>query len=184
MDEALQRDICLDLVQEVIARGGEIPIQASGLSMGHTLLSGEWILVQRVDPAHIRTGDIVLYRIPSTFVAHRVIRRWLDRGEPSFLTKGDGLVAPDKPLRGADIIARVIGVRRDSGELRFDTPRGCVLTRLLLWHSLAAWRLARFFRPAPRPRSRPGPLRRGLYALLMLPQDLLGKLWYRDRRRP
>ena len=182
MNPALQRDVNLDLLQEVIARGEEVPLKAFGLSMGHTIRNGEWILVQRADPEHIRAGDVVLYRIPSTFVAHRVIRRWRDHGEIFFQTKGDGHFAPDIPLRGAEVIARVLGVRGATGTTRFDSPRGRVLAKLLLWHSLAVWRLYRVFRPDPR-RGTPSRNRiRWIRRVLLLPQAFLIRLWNRTSR--
>jgi len=180
MNPTLQHDVSLDLVQEVIARGEEVPLKAFGLSMGHTIHNGEWILVQRADPEQIRAGDIVLYRIPTTFVAHRVIRRWRDHGELFFQTKGDGHFSSDSPpLRGTDVIARVLGA---AGVVRFDSTRGRVLAKLLLWHSLAVGRLYNFFRQTPHPGAPPGNSIRWIRHALLLPQGLLIRLWNRTVR--
>lgn len=183
MDPALQHDVRFTLVREVIARGQEVPLKTSGLSMGHTVHHGEWILVQQTDPEQIRTGDIVLYQIPATFVAHRVIRRWRDHGECFFLTKGDGHFASDSPLHGTDIIARVLGVRRGERVLRFDSPQGRVLATLLLWHSLAVWRLYRVFNRTPRLSTHPSTSTRWVRRVLFLPQGLLIRLWNRTAHR-
>ena len=182
MNPVLQRDISFDLVQDVIARGEEVPLKASGLSMGHTIHNGEWILVQRVDPEQIRAGDIVLYRIPATFVAHRVVRRWRDHGELFFQTKGDGHFACDSPLSGTDVIARVLGVRWVAGVVRFDSPWGRVLAKILLWHSLVVWCLYRIFRRMPRLGTRPGNGIRWIRRMLLLPQGFLVRLWKRTVR--
>lgn len=183
MDPALEHDVRLDLAEEVIARGGEVPLKATGFSMGHTIRHGEWIVVRRVAPDLIRPGDIVLHRIPSTFVAHRVIRRWRDGGDLCFLTKGDGHLTPDRPLRGADVVARVLGVRRGGRVVRFDGRWGRLIATLLLWHSLALWGLFR----ACRPNARIGPSRdsgrNGIRRLLLLPQALLVRLWNRTAHR-
>ena len=182
MDPTLQHEISFDLVQDVIARGEEVPLKTSGLSMGHTVHNGEWILVQRTDPKQIRVGDIILYRIPATFVAHRVVRRWRDQGELFFQTKGDGHFACDSPMRGTDVIARVVGVCGVAGVLRFDSLRGRALSKLLLWHSLAIWRLCRIFRQTPRFRHPPGAGSRWVRRILLLPQELLVRLWNRTAR--
>lgn len=184
MNSAPQPDVRLDLVQEVIARGEEVPLKAHGLSMGHTVRDGEWILVQRVAPEQIRVGEIVLYRIPTTFVAHRVIRRWRDHGDLFFQTKGDGHLSCDPPLRGTDVVARVVGVRRGNGVRQRDQREGLALSKLLLWHSLALWYLYRLFRPLMRltPAGRGGPANAGsrwARRLLLMPQALLVRLWNR-----
>ena len=179
MDPAVDNAVCLDLVQEVIARGGEVPLKAAGLSMGRTLLHGDWVLVRQVAPTDIRTGDIVIQRLPNVFVAHRVIRIWADHDGRYVLTKGDGLVPPDRPLCDKDIVARVHGIRRGSTEVRFDTRRGRLVARLLAWYSMTAWRVARGLRSS-KPRTRPGPIRRGFHFVLLLPQALLARLGHRS----
>jgi hypothetical protein len=120
-------------------------------------------------------------------VAHRVIRRWRDHGELFFRTKGDGHFACDSPLRGKDVIARVLGVRRGERVVRFDGQKGRVFSRLLLCHSLAVWylyllsgrwtRLIRLRGMGPQ-----GSGIRLVRRVVLLPQGLLIRLWNRTVR--
>jgi hypothetical protein len=186
MDPTIQRAVCLELVREVLERGEEMPLLAHGLSMGHTVSDGEWVVARRLEPAGVRPGDIVLHPVGTTFVAHRGIRCWQQNGERYVLTKGDGHFAADTPVRAADLAGRVVGIRRGGRVLRLDSRAGRLFSRLLLAHSLAVWRLHRLVRrsrgtqAAPRPPVRRRPR---LRAALLLPQKALVGLWNRLARR-
>ena len=148
MDPHLRHVTTMQLVEECLSRQAEIPLKASGLSMGRTIRSGEWIVARRVEPCSVTPGDIVLFRLKDTFVAHRVLRRRRDGEGFRFTTKGDGHLCADAPIAGLDIVAKVMGVRRAGNLCRFDTPMGRLGTALLLASSWAVWSCVVVLRPA------------------------------------
>lgn len=84
-------------------------------SMRPTVAPGDAVVVERVAPESIETGDVVTYRTSRgtdgerQFVTHRVVRV-LDRPDGlAFQTKGDANESPDpRPVPAADIVGRVV----------------------------------------------------------------------------
>lgn len=67
-------------------------------SMAPTISAGSLVVVRPVDPAQLRIGDVITYRIPvqdRRVVTHRVVEM-LDPGTtPTVRTRGDALEEPD-----------------------------------------------------------------------------------------
>jgi len=146
MDAAGKRYVALELARELIDKGEEVPLKASGLSMGRTIRSGEWVIVRKAEPDQIRCGDIVIYQRRHVFVAHRVIRKLSHRGESHLLTKGDAHLAPDPPIATSEVIARVVGVGDRDHPRRLDRPAARLVAGLWSCMSLGVCWLHRFFR--------------------------------------
>ena len=70
-----------------------------------TIRDGEILQVERVDPATLRVGDIVLFRSGGEFKAHRVIR---NRKE-CFLTRGDAGLEPES-ISGGEIVGKIVAI--------------------------------------------------------------------------
>jgi signal peptidase I len=183
MDSDLQRRITPELVKDVIDRGVEVPLKTFGLSMGGTIRSGEWIVVRKTEPDALRPGDIVLYQAKHLFVAHRVVRVWREADAIRIVTKGDGRLECDAPLRGSDILARVVAIRKPGRELRMDSRAGRLLARGQLLYSLFTWRLHRAVRRLPRVRrGARGAGARFLVRLVHAPHRLLVTAWQKLSR--
>lgn len=63
-----------ELIIELLQDGYKVNFSAPGHSMYPTIMANETIVVEPIDPATVRLGDIILYRINGRIVAHRVIR--------------------------------------------------------------------------------------------------------------
>lgn len=126
-----------------------IPVQ--GESMLPFLRAGDEVLV-----AHryhdIRRGDIVVFRIGDKLIIHRVLQ--IDGHTGRITTGGDNTTRFDDPVTHADIIGRVIGLRRGRKTVLLDTrtwrrlglfiATGSLLTKHLAarsrsHHELPAW---------------------------------------------
>jgi hypothetical protein len=110
MDRETHLEVALDLVKEVIGRGGEVPLKTVGLSMGPAVQSGDWLIVRKADPAEIIVGDVVVYQAGPRFVAHRVIRRCARAGRVWLTVKGDAQLAAEGEIAAADVLARAVAV--------------------------------------------------------------------------
>jgi signal peptidase I len=97
-----------------------VPVE--GVSMRPALQAGDLIVLTGVDPARLRTGDIVAVTVPKSardqyslpaHVVHRIVRIEHTRAGLVFITKGDANSGPDVfQSRSGDIV----------GKLRLDLP--------------------------------------------------------------
>jgi hypothetical protein len=90
------------LAGKLLESGLGFRFQARGRSMLPTIGDGEILQVERVDPATIRVGDIVLFKEGRGFKAHRII----GKRKHVFVVRGDSSLAPDT-IRESQIVGRV-----------------------------------------------------------------------------
>ena len=96
-----------ELAAEVLRSFGTLRFAATGWSMLPSVWPGETLVVERVQPDQVRIGDVVVVGREGRLCAHRVIgtedapekRRWI--------TQGDAMAAPDRPVAGSDVLGRV-----------------------------------------------------------------------------
>ncbi len=108
--ERLER-LCVACLQE----GLDVHIRATGHSMKPTICDGALIRVRAMDPADLRSGDIILYRkancVGSGIIAHRVvalIRR--HRRLVGFVTRGDASSTCDAPVDPSRVLGKIVAV--------------------------------------------------------------------------
>lgn len=142
----------LQACDRLLSQGHIVRFTAEGWSMYPTIRDGETVEVAAIDPLRIRRGDVLLCRLGSGTVAHRVVR--LERranGVAAIVLRGDAAFAPDAPLSEGDILGRVIATMRAGVRRPLDTPSARFVGSL----SARAWRLKRWLMekitPAPRP---------------------------------
>ena len=58
-------------------------------SMEPVYYRGDAIILEKVDPAIIEVGDILVYKASGGIITHRVIEISVDNGKRFFYTKGD-----------------------------------------------------------------------------------------------
>ncbi|CAB1063586.1 hypothetical protein D1BOALGB6SA_8369 [Olavius sp. associated proteobacterium Delta 1] len=73
-----------ELITELLQDGYKVNFSAPGHSMYPTIMANETILVEPIDPATVRMGDILLYRTNGRLVAHRVIQ--IEKGPDAAMT--------------------------------------------------------------------------------------------------
>ena len=136
MDPQKLKLVSLELVKEALDKDIPIPLKTFGLSMGDTIRSGEWVLVRKVTPEKLRFGDIVIFQDRTHFVCHRLIRKKKINGTLCVLTKGDSHIAPDRYVPAADVLARVVGLKKGDILYRLDGLKGRWINTLLGGYSL------------------------------------------------
>ncbi len=109
--------------------------------------TGDQIVVARVGEEAIRIKDVLVFRHPNGhLVAHRLIRIAGGRDDRRYVMRGDAFRRPDPPCAYADVVGKVVRIRRGDNEIAMDGWRHRRLVDLWLWlHPLpllawAAWR--------------------------------------------
>jgi hypothetical protein len=103
----------LGLTDDLMANDCQIRFRARGSSMHPTIRDGEPIVLQRIDLAQLRRGDIVLSRQRDRLFAHRIVKLTKADGLPtSLLLRGDALDSCDLPIGPGAIVAKVVAVER------------------------------------------------------------------------
>ena len=130
------------LIESLIESGYELRVHVTGRSMRPFLKGEEVVTIRpsRVEPFGF--GDLILARgAGGTLVLHRVIGRTVGG---AWLTKGDGLQAPDEPVRPEDVLGVVVLVQTAPGNIRrLDTRAGKWACKRAAWRSVTGWRLRR-----------------------------------------
>ena len=100
------------VIEVVLATGNAARFRARGDSMHPSIRSNDLLEVERVDPASIRRGDVVLARLSRGLTAHRVVRI---TPEGWFVTRGDNAPGEDEPFTAGAIVGRVRAARIPPG---------------------------------------------------------------------
>ena len=96
-----------ELAVEVLRSFGTLRFAATGWSMLPSVWPGETLVVERVGQDEVRIGDIVLVGRESRLCAHRVIAKEEDSENPRWITQGDALPVPDRPVARNEVLGRV-----------------------------------------------------------------------------
>jgi signal peptidase I len=96
------------VIEEVLATGNAARFRARGDSMHPSIRSNDLLEVERVDPASLRRGDVVLVRLSRGLTAHRVVRI---KAGGWFITRGDNAPGEDEPFTAGAIVGRVRATR-------------------------------------------------------------------------
>jgi hypothetical protein len=100
-----------DLAGEGLRSFGTLRFAATGWSMLPTIFPGDILMVERIDEDQVNLGDVILASRDGWFCAHRVVAKSEDCG-PSWLTQGDAMAIPDRPVKPSEVLGRVAYVTR------------------------------------------------------------------------
>jgi len=101
------RVLC-DLAAEVLSVSGHLVVRVLGGSMLPSVRPGDELTIHRAGIADVGPGDLVLYSRDGGFVIHRVI----GCSAEGLLTRGDALCADDPPVLPAQVLGKVVVIRR------------------------------------------------------------------------
>ena len=129
------------LVAEALRSWGVLKLRARGVSMLPTVWPGDLLTIQSHRPAQAEPGEIVLYMRRGRFFIHRVVSKSLTGNEIFLTTRGDCLAENDPPVRGRELLGKIIEVERAGS--RFSPPRKLSPFRRMLAYVLCHWSLFR-----------------------------------------
>jgi signal peptidase I len=101
-----------ELAAEVLRTFGTLRFAATGWSMLPSVWPGETLVVERVSQDQVRIGDLVLVGREGRLCAHRVVDKVDDAESHQWITQGDALPVPDRPVAGNELLGRVAYVIR------------------------------------------------------------------------
>lgn len=101
-----------ELAAEVLRSFDTLRFTATGWSMLPTVWSGDTLVVERISPDQFRIGDIALVRRDGRLCAHRVVCLPEASGNRFWITQGDAMSLPDRPVIESDLLGRVTELRR------------------------------------------------------------------------
>jgi len=100
-----------DLASEVLRSFGGVRFAATGWSMLPTLWPGDTLVVERAGRDEIQVGEVVLVGRDGRLCAHRVVRRPEGAANSClssyWMTQGDAMSAPDRPVADSELLGRV-----------------------------------------------------------------------------
>jgi hypothetical protein len=102
-------DVKCELAGEVLRSFGTLRFAATGWSMLPSIWPGETLVVERVsqDQDEVLIGDVVLVGREGRLCAHRVVAKAEDSENPRWITQGDAMPAPDRPVDRDELLGRV-----------------------------------------------------------------------------
>jgi signal peptidase I len=118
-----------ELAVEVLRSFGTLRFAATGWSMLPSVWPGETLVVERVQPDQVHIGDVVVVGREGRLCAHRVIGTEDTPGNRQWITQGDAMAAPDRPVAGSDLLGRVAYLIR-AGKLVAVPAKLSVVERL------------------------------------------------------
>lgn len=110
MPHKVPNDILIPEMERLLRAGKQVVFTPDGVSMRPFIEGGkDSVVLERADA--VRRGDILLCRVGSTFVLHRLI----DIQNGTLILMGDGNIAGQEQCRREDVIGRVIEIRSPRG---------------------------------------------------------------------
>ncbi len=84
------------------------------------LIEGDLVLV--APSRDVMVGDVIVYRRQEELVTHRLLEiEFAASGERILHAKGDHVLSMDAPIPDAELIGRVVSIRRGSRNQNLDT---------------------------------------------------------------
>jgi len=139
MLESELKEIALDMKKEALENGYEISMPTKGRSMFPLLSSKNRIVIVKLNRQNLKTGDIILYRSAGNgnmLVAHRFIRNITRNGKDMLITKGDLCFLCDSPIDPANVLGKVMMIKKAHFNIRLDNAFGLAINKIAMVLSL------------------------------------------------
>jgi signal peptidase I len=100
------------LAAEALRSFGLLCFPATGWSMLPTVRPGDTLVVERMSPDRVRVRDVVVTGRDGKLCGHRVVAITQDSGDLRWVTQGDALPSPDRPVAESELLGRVAYIIR------------------------------------------------------------------------
>jgi hypothetical protein len=113
-----------EVLEELLASGHEATFRVEGDSMFPTILWGDQVRIVATNDVH--AGDVVLARAARGLTAHRIV----SLTGSQIIMRGDNAPANDPPVEIADVLGRIISLRREGRTFSVRPLRSMTIQRL------------------------------------------------------
>lgn len=96
-----------ELAGEVLRSFGSLRFSATGWSMLPAIWPGDTLFAHRVSCDEVRVGQVVLVGRDGRLCAHRVVSTLKSSGNQHWITQGDAMLAPDRPVNEDQLLGRI-----------------------------------------------------------------------------
>jgi hypothetical protein len=146
-----------ELAAEVLRSFDTLRFSATGWSMLPTVWSGDTLVVERVSPDCFRVGDIALVGREGRLCAHRVVCLSEGSGNRFWITRGDAMARPDRPVMEGELLGRVTELIRSGKSIAVSAKLGLIerLTAQIIRRSAFAARVFIYMTSRIRTQSEP-----------------------------
>jgi len=125
-----------ELSNEILSKGNNLRFRALGGSMHPFIKNGEVIEVKPASSLEIKVGDIVFYRANrGGMVAHRAIRKKIEKNKVILETKGDSVPRSDWWVYPEQILGKVVAIERNGKRVELD--KGLKKLTNLIWAKIS-----------------------------------------------
>ena len=112
------------LICDLLSSGRSVRFRAPGRSMYPTIREGETLTVAPILPKDVRKGDILLYRLERSVIAHRVTRVERIEGDTfRFILRDETWGYCNDPVDAQQILGKVTAVEREGRSVNLYTGR-------------------------------------------------------------
>ena len=123
-----------DLSGELLSLGFGVRFRAPGTSMHPTIRHGDLITVEPVAPSNLKRGDIILYRLQDSFIAHRLVNIEERNGcGLTFFLRGDASTTCDAPVQPEQVLGKVVCLERSHRRIDPYSRKVKLWSMLYLW---------------------------------------------------
>jgi signal peptidase I len=96
-----------ELAAQALRSFGTLRFPSTGWSMLPAVWPGDMLVVERVGKDQVQVGDVVVVGRDGKLCGHRVIGSAGDAQNPQWITQGDALPVPDRPVLENELLGRV-----------------------------------------------------------------------------
>jgi Peptidase S24-like len=115
-----REDAVVTLAGELLRSHGEFRFVAWGSSMVPSVFPGDTLIVRRVTPEGICSGDVVLFARAGRFYAHRLVNKTDEGAAIHLIARGDSHNASDPPYAEHEMLGRAEAVIRRGKRIELE----------------------------------------------------------------
>ncbi|MFT4524489.1 MAG: hypothetical protein ACI85F_000632 [Bacteroidia bacterium] len=108
----LDKDQAKRLSRDLLESGKTIKLKLDGRSMFPSILPGDVATVHKVDASELKLGQVVVFEISNSWIAHRIVGLKKINGQTVIRTQGDAITKLDDDMGIDSILGLVITVER------------------------------------------------------------------------
>ncbi len=96
---------------KVVAHNKSFRMMVKGDSMKPTIMENSYVTIEAIHPAHIKIGDVVVFKVCNKIFIHRIIGIHKIRKDLFFVEKGDNPLVPSSIFPSENLLGKVCGVK-------------------------------------------------------------------------